>query len=156
MTKYSSVKNKSELKNTDISDSAKFARAAVLSILQGYSDSSGGATFWDGTDFLAWGLQSPNGTPQNKFEEYNQIEIPKNIYDNYLDNNRKKYGDNVTYGKVAYNLPAKVFLNAKNWEDGSFIYKTGVVTKYKIVATAAAGLSIFWKKVLNVNANGKN
>jgi len=156
MTGYSSVKNKTPLHNSDTSDAARFARAALLCVLQGYSDTSGGATFWDGTDFLAWGLQSPDGTPQNKFTEYNQVEISKNIFDAYLDSNRQKYGPNVTFGKVAYPLPAKVFSDPGNWQNGMFIYKTGASSKYKLVATATGGLSIFWKKVLNINVNGKN
>jgi len=44
------------------------------------------STFWDGTDFLAWGNSETNPYKKlgsNKFDEYNFVEIPKSVYDQY-------------------------------------------------------------------------
>lgn len=87
MSGYSSVPKpkKTPLSTSDNSTTAKAARAGVINVMSGGTDHTGGATLWDGTDFLAWGLNSPNGTPQNKFEEYHTITIPQNIYNDFLN-----------------------------------------------------------------------
>jgi RHS repeat-associated protein len=139
--------DKTQLSKTSKSNSAIWARAAAIDVYLGGKDPTGGATLWDGTDFLAWGLKSPNGTPQNKFEEYNKITIAKDIYTNYLNAQRSVYGSHVSYNGVKYNLPSAVFIDKANWKTGDFIYRTGAKTSKSLVATGSKGQTIFWKKV---------
>ncbi len=161
MTGYSSVGkgDKVELSDKDQSVTAKAARDAVNDVANGGVDPTDGARFWDGTDFLAWGLKSPDGTPHNKFEEYAAITILAPIFDTFLAANKAKYGDSVRYGKTSYTLPAEVFNDQKNWYPiivfpvpiparavGFFRYTTGKGGK-ELVATGSFGLSIFWKIV---------
>lgn len=151
---YSSVDKtdkKTALSITNNSTTAKFARAGVIDVMSGGADPTRGATFWDGTDFLSWGLKSLNGTPQNKFEEYKSISIAGDIYNNFLKSQLSKYtSGTVRYkykGKyVRYNIPANVFKDKSNWtKDGNFFYNTGKNEPYSLKATGAAGRSIFWK-----------
>lgn len=149
MTSYSSVKSwhKTELNPLDTSLDACNTRAAVLDVLLGNPDPTHGATFWDGTDFLAWGLHSPNGTPQNKFEEYNCIEIPLEVFTSYLYNHQLRYRDQlVRYSRREYEFPAAVFTEGTNWNGNNFAFYTSSVSPYQIEATATAGYSIFWRK----------
>ncbi|MBK9327726.1 MAG: hypothetical protein IPM95_00135 [Sphingobacteriales bacterium] len=67
------------------------ARAGVIDVVNGGTDPTGGATFWDGTDFLAWGLNSPNGTPHNKFEEFSSIKIDLYHYISFAYKQLEKY-----------------------------------------------------------------
>ena len=70
--------------------------------------------FWDGTDFLAWGLSSPNGSPQNKFEEYHTVLISQKIYNDFLKSQQSRYpkGSVNYYGKKIYN-PCSCFYEYK-------------------------------------------
>ncbi len=150
MTGYSSVPSslKKEMKTSSIDDGSNNTRAAVIDVLLGRPDPTLGATFWDGTDFLAWGLRSPNGTPQNKFEEYKSIMIPMNVFYEYLHNHCNKYPrDYVKYRGKVFQYPAKVFLKTEHWVGDNFVYQTGYNQPYGIVATVTAGLTIFWKTV---------
>ena len=55
--------------------------------MTGEEDITNGAEFWDGRDFLDWGLSENNPynkKGQNKFKEYKFIKIPKTIYDEFL------------------------------------------------------------------------
>jgi hypothetical protein len=150
MTTYSSV-NKSKKTPLNIenkSKKAQLARKAVLDVVSGGKDPTGGATFWDGTDFIAWGLNSPDGTPQNKFEEYKSISIPKNIYNEYLNATLKKYSSGkVIYSQKSYDIPADVFKEETNWSSDDFFYNTKLKKTFGIKATGTVGRSIFWKKV---------
>lgn len=91
---YSSVSKankKNGLSTSDNSNKANAVRAGVIDAIMNKADPTCGAQFWDGTDFLAWGLSSPDGTPQNKFEEYNTITISKSIYNDFLKSQQSKY-----------------------------------------------------------------
>ena len=150
MSGYSSVPKlqKKPLSVSEKSVSARAARAGVISVMSGEPDPTGGATLWDGTDFLAWGLNSPNGTPQNKFEEYKSISIQGNIYNKFLNATLSKYNSgNVRYSGRNYKIPASVFTNSSNWRGGNFYYRTGAKRPFGIEATGAVGRSVFWKKV---------
>lgn len=150
MTGYSSVpvSLKKEMRPTSADDGSNNTRAAVIDVLLGKDDPTMGATFWDGTDFLAWGLRSPNGTPQNKFEEYKSIMIPTEVFYEYLHNHTVKYPrDYVKYRGRVFQYPAKVFLNTEHWVGENFSYNTGYNQPYGLVATVTAGLTIFWKTV---------
>lgn len=164
MSNYSTVPNneKTELPDTDRSATAVAARAAVQNVVDGGADPTGGARFWDGTDFLAWGLNSPNGTPHNKFEEYSSITIPALTFNTYLASNQRRYGTSVRYSGTRYALPAAVFNDAANWFPqitipfvpipnlnrfvGFFRYTTGR-SGHGLSATGSFGLSIFWRLV---------
>ena len=150
MTGYSSVpvSLKKEMRTTSIDDGSNNTRAAVIDVLLGKPDPTQGATFWDGTDFLAWGLRSPNGTPQNKFEEYKSIVIPIEVFYTYLHNHCNYYPrDYVKYRGKVFQYPAKVFLKTEHWIGDQFVYSTGYNQPLGLVATVTAGLTIFWKTV---------
>ena len=86
-TGYSSVPAKTEM-SKDLKDTkSKLTRQAVFSVLKREEDLTKGAEFWDGTDFLAWGdseLNPYNKVGQNKFDEYKFVEIPKEVYDDFV------------------------------------------------------------------------
>ena len=150
MSGYSSVpkSKKTPLSTSDNSTTAKAARAGVINVMSGETDPTGGATLWDGTDFLAWGLNSPNGTPQNKFEEYHTITIPQNIYNDFLNSQLSQYPKRTVkyYGKK-YTIPASVFTDKTNWQNGSFSYSWPKASgsSRNLKATGTAGHSIFWR-----------
>jgi RHS repeat-associated protein len=149
MSGFSSVQDdkKVPMKENAIDKRSMFAKSGLISALASKFDPTGGASLWDGTDFIAWGLNSPDGTPQNKFEEYSKITIPKGILSTYTKSNQSFYGSSVKYGDKNFSLPAKVFQDKKNFDkNGNFVYYTGVKGKKEIIATATAGKSIFWKK----------
>ncbi|KQS40979.1 hypothetical protein [Pedobacter sp. Leaf194] len=169
---YSSVPNKIELPDGN-GNKSKLARYAVMDVLRGIEDLTNGAEFWDGTDFLAWGNseQNPyNKLGQNKFDEYNFIEIPKDIYDDFVaaqGSTTTTYGDSGNHdlkkdagthehikvkdkkgnekAKIRYAIPAADFTDQQYWTSGSFYYETGAKKTNGISATITAGKSIFWK-----------
>jgi len=155
LTTYSSVKDKGPLSDKNSLNRANYARAGVIDVLLGHSDPTGGARFWDGIDFLAWGLNSPNGTPQNKFEDFKSLSISKDVYNTYLTNAQSFYTKGYNYpigkdanGKKKYfhsNIPDGVFTDPKNWSTGNFFYNTGVKNQPGLEATGTAGGTIFWK-----------
>lgn len=84
----------------------------------------------------------------NKFEEYHTITIPQDIYNDFLKSQRSIYPKGtVTYYGEKYTIPASVFTNKANWENGSFTYSwpnaSGAL--YNLKATGTAGHSIFWR-----------
>lgn len=86
-TGYSSVPSKILMNETLKDIKSKLTRQALIYVLQGKDDLTKGAEFWDGTDFLAWGNSETNPynkLGQNKFDEYKFIEIPKDVYDDFL------------------------------------------------------------------------
>lgn len=150
MSGYSSVPSsfKREVWKQDTSYGVCNARSAVIDVALGNPDPTNGATFWDGTDFLAWGLKSPNGTPQNKFEEYSFIQMDLDVFFQYLYAHQLKYPrEIVKYRGREFKFPQDVFLNSENWNNDVFHYKTKASEPLGIVATVTAGLSIFWKTV---------
>lgn len=150
MSGYSSVPStfKREVWKHDTTLGVCNARAAVIDVALGNPDPTDGATFWDGTDFLAWGLKSPNGTPQNKFEEYSFIEINLDVFFKYLYAHQLRYPrEIVKYRGREFKFPQDVFLNGDYWNNDIFHYKTRANEPVGIVATVTAGLSIFWKTV---------
>lgn len=145
---YSSVKEKQPLSIKDNSIRANAARAGVIDVLVYGVDPTGGATYWDGTDFIAWGLCSPNGKPQNKFKEYNNIFIQWDIYKEYINNTLSLYPKGkVRYSGKYYMIPSAVFIDKKNWKNGNFTYKTRSKSDFRIEATGAVGGTIFWKRI---------
>jgi RHS repeat-associated protein len=151
MSGFSSVSDKTALATTNSSLRANAARAGVIHILSGGTDPTGGARRWDGTDFVAWGLNSPNGTPHNKFEEYGTIAIPESVFNSFVSS---QGANSIRYGKTRYTIPADVFnkdTHPENWQkwriDGGevsgFLYVTDK-QKGILYATGTAGKSIFW------------
>lgn len=139
-------------KDTSYNGNAEASVAATINALQGGFDWSFGATKFDGIDFLAWGLNSPNGTPHNKFEEYSYIEITSSIYNNYKNSIVNSKGNSIGYYGKKYGIPASVFGNSDNWKlpSGSvpwsgFQYKTGASGGKTLDATASYGHTIFWR-----------
>ncbi len=150
MSGYSSapIEVKVPLSTSANSAGANAARAGVLDVFSGGADPTGGSTLWDGTDFLAWGLNSPyGGKPHAKFRQYNNVSISGDIYNSYLSGALNKYPKGrVRYFGKYYNIPASVFSNEANWSGGNFNYNTGYKRSFGIKATGAFGHSIFWKK----------
>lgn len=130
-----------------------FARRGILKVFLNENDPTDGATHWDGTDFLVWGLVSPYkdrktkvNLAQAKFREYKKITIPKVIYEQYLNGTLREYPKGkVRYNGIFYNIPADVFLDKNNWKSGDFIYETGSRVRESLVAKVATGHTIFWK-----------
>lgn len=152
MSSYSSVPTKIALSDTDINDKSKDARKGVLQAILGMPDPTHGATHWDGTDFFAWGLQSPykdkkgNNKPHAKFREYKKISISKEIYDAVITETLKEYpSKSIRYNGVRYNIPAAVFQDKNNWINGNFEYITGAKSPKTLTAMVTAGHTIFWK-----------
>jgi RHS repeat-associated protein len=148
MSGYSSVEssNKVPLSTSANGAKANAARAGVIDALMGCADPTGGSTFWDGTDFLAWGLNSPYGNSHAKFRQYSNISISENIYNSYLSGTLGKYPNGkARYDGTYYNIPAAVFSNTTHWSGGSFNYNTGNKNYPGLKATGAFGHSIFWK-----------
>ncbi|GIB17625.1 vgrG protein [Vibrio cholerae] len=149
MTSYSSVpkSEKVPLPYSKEDLTSNFARKAVASVYLD-PDPTNGATLWDGTDFIAWGLNSPDGTPQNKFEEYYRITIDSSTYKNFLSAQLLKYkGGKVKYYGKYYDIPSMVFKEPKNWASGNFVYDTGYLRRKMILATGTRGRSIFWRVI---------
>ena len=65
------------LSTSDASDAANYARAAAINVYTGGADPTGGAVLWDGKDFLS------KGSGHNKFKEYGNVKISKDIVLNY-------------------------------------------------------------------------
>ncbi|RWS50671.1 hypothetical protein CKA56_03825 [Arcobacter venerupis] len=157
MTGYSSVSSTEKIPLPDINDDSRsnFARKGILDIYITNNDPTNGATKWDGTDFLAWGLNSPyGGKPQAKFREFSKITIESSIYEDYKSAQLVKYAQGrVRYSRVYYTIPDNVFTNPNNWETGNFEYITyakdrnGNLITIKLVATGTKGNTIFWKEL---------
>jgi hypothetical protein len=65
---YSCLPDKSITINTsDNSETAKFARAAMIDVLNGGADPTGGAKLWDGLDFFS---HRSHDLKQKKFKQY--------------------------------------------------------------------------------------
>lgn len=131
---------------TDISVRALAARAGVPDAVAGGADPTGGARRWDGTDFLAWGLNGPWGS-HAKFREFASIHISGQIFSTYENAQIARWGNSVTYSGTSYNIPAAVFTTAANWtQNRDFHYVTGARNQTRnLVATGARGQSIFWR-----------
>ena len=130
----------------DLSVRALGARAGVLDALGGGADPTGGARRWDGTDFLAWGLNGPWGS-HAKFREFASIHISGQIFSTYENAQTARWGNSVSYYGTRYTIPAAVFTTAANWtQNRDFHYVTGARNQVRnLVATGARGQSIFWR-----------
>src|SRR6185503_2233308 len=104
----------SGISTRDGSDRALVARAGVLDVLAGGADPTGGARRWDGTDFLAWGLNGPYGS-HAKFRDFASLHISGQIFSTYENAQIAKWGHSVSYSGTRYAIPAAVFTNAANW-----------------------------------------
>jgi hypothetical protein len=153
MSGYSSAPasvKQTSLSTSNNGDDASSARAGLINVLSGGTDPTGGARFWDGSDFIAWGTdKTPYGTNGHaKFRQYNNITISESIYNTYKEATLHKYpGGTINYfhKKFTYQIPASVFTNQTNWSGGIFSYDTGNNKSNGIEATGTKGHSIFWK-----------
>ena len=109
------------LSDKDNSSSAINARAAVIDVLSGGADPTGGAVLWDGSDFLK------SGSSHNKFKEYTSITIYASHFQTYS-----------SAQKVARSSIFKTALDGKTTFTGTGKY-------YSLHSTGAQGKSIFWK-----------
>lgn len=116
-------------------------RKAIINLLLGNSDPTNKSEFWDGEDFLVWGLNSapkeqkwygkyiPKGkksgdwkVSHNKFLEYKSIEIEKDIYVKFLtnisENGNKRF---VKYSK--YTHPRNTLLETiHHWDIPDLVF----------------------------------
>ncbi|MCX2961154.1 hypothetical protein [Rodentibacter caecimuris] len=127
------------------------SRKGLILALLNEEDPTNGAEFWDGTDFLAWGLKNPSGRSHAKFRQYTKITISKPLFDKYVMEQKSVYKS----GKVKYSgnyfvIPATVFTDPTNWKNGSFVYITGVnkpPSEGQLEASVVAGHTIFWRVI---------
>ena len=182
MTGYSSVDiddKKTALPDTAVDTLSKYSRKGVVDALLRDIDSSkidptDGARFWDGVDFLAWGIDtelkadSNSKTGHNKFDEYDYIKIKKALYDKFVTKIKQKYPNGAPYGsshnpktdkgshihkktsrgmRAIYTIPASDFNKKEYWTTGDFYYKNKSKKATGIIATQVAGYSIFWKEI---------
>ena len=108
----------------DASLSANNARAAVIDVLSGGADPTGGAVLWDGSDFLS------KGASHNKFKEFKSIDIDA--------------GSLNTYSSSQKVTPNSIFSTAIN-DNKSFSASGKSGRIYSLHSTGAEGKSIFWK-----------
>lgn len=181
MTSYSSVKSSD--KQTPLADNAidlvsKYSRKGVIDALlrdidNSKTDPTDGARFWDGVDFLAWGIDtelkadSSSKTGHNKFDDYDYVKIKKQLYDQFVTKIKQKYPNGAPYGsshdlkadkgshihkqtsrgtRAVYTIPSSDFNRKEYWTSGDFHYKNKVKKSKGITATQVAGYSIFWKE----------
>ncbi|MDR6160262.1 RHS repeat-associated protein [Chryseobacterium sp. SLBN-27] len=81
----SSLDRSTPLSTGNGSDAANGARSAIINVLTGGKDPTGGAVLWDGIDFLKKGLN------HHKFKEYNYISIGANVLGNFIGNAQENY-----------------------------------------------------------------
>jgi RHS repeat-associated protein len=110
------------LSDKDNSSSANNARAAVIDVLSGGADPTGGAVLWDGSDFLK------SGSSHNKFKEYTSITISASHLQTYS-----------SAQKVTISSTFKSAIDGKTTYTG-----TGTGKYYPLHSTGAQGKSIFW------------
>ncbi|UBM61530.1 hypothetical protein LA303_08885 [Candidatus Sulfidibacterium hydrothermale] len=143
-TGYSSVGDKTELSTSDNSLRARYARAAVNNVLLGNPDPTGGATQWDGIDFIMKGTNHP------KFRQYTSIFIPLNTLFSHISKvvSSKFYHNGfIRYNGRDYSTPSIDFFKPYNLFSFGFYKENAVDYRLpKLEATGAKGLSIFWKK----------
>lgn len=153
MSGYSSVpQNEKKEMSLNVKDKVSLdSRKGIILALLNEQDPTNGAEFWDGTDFLAWGLKNPSGKSHAKFRQYTKIIISKPLFEKYVSEQKKTY----TSGKVKYSgnyypIPAAVFTDPKNWDNEKFVYVTGVKkppSEGQLEATVVAGHTIFWRVI---------
>lgn len=138
-----SVNARKELSIKNNSINAMNSRAALIDVLLGCDDTTGGAVLWDGFDFLHDGFNS------NKFYEYGYVRINsehlKKLTEFYSwQSNKNKINANwavqcifETYGKI----PHHYTFNSSYW--------TGIGNKRKyyqgIRSSGTQGGSVFWQ-----------
>lgn len=147
---YSTVSVKDKISKTSNGEDSVGARAAVIDILLDRPDVVHGATHWDGSDFLLWGLKSPvSNKPHNKFLEYGTIYIRKDLLNRFRNNLITRYPTGkVYYSKYNqyFDIPADVFLDASNFNElGDFVYTYDVDDTDYLEATEVIGYTIFGK-----------
>ncbi|OYQ50398.1 hypothetical protein CHX27_00875 [Flavobacterium aurantiibacter] len=116
---------RSPLSTQDASMGAENARAAVIDVLMGGIDPTGGAVLWDGTDFLT------RGTSHNKFKEFQCIDIDAKSMSNFSSANQR-YKVHPTFND-AISLDASYSASGRSGRP------------YSVQSTGAQGRSIFWK-----------
>jgi RHS repeat-associated protein len=112
------------LSDSDNSGSANNARAAVISVLSGDKDPTGGAVLWDGTDFLS------KGTSHNKFKEYSTVTITASHLQTYSSANKRT--------RASTDFNSAISSNSTYSSAGRGRY-------FSLHSTGAQGKSIFWK-----------
>ena len=115
------------LATTDNSTKANNARYAIIDVISGNPDPTGGAVLWDGDDFLKKGLT------HNKFKEYTKVTISADHLWNYTMGPKRK-------GKsIAGTFWSELIFNTDYSEKGKGKY-------YSLYSTGAPGKgrSIFW------------
>ncbi len=119
------------LKVSDNSISSSYARVGVINVLSGGVDPTGGATLWDGIDFLKRGLDHP------KFDQYAAVSIQSNILDVFKRNAERGCWDvnrNYIQNAVYKSTPAYWWSREGNSS-----------ANFNITATGTSGVTIFWK-----------
>ena len=146
--------------NNQYSASRNSARAAIIDALVSSVDPTGGCVLWDGTDFIAYGLEGPANKEGKreahpKFREYKTISIDRKTFERYCEAQFKKYPkrsttylNKKTRQRDRFNIPAPVFGDPTNWGPNGFSYSYPGSSKrrFSLRAQNSFGGSIFWKK----------
>jgi RHS repeat-associated protein len=115
---------KTPLSDDDNSSDAKNARAAIINVLTGKKDPTGGADSWDGSDFLK------RGSTQRKFKDFTCISISAQNLSDYVSAN-------------PCIIPQATFAPALS--SGTSYQESGSGKYHSIRSTGVKGKSIFWK-----------
>jgi RHS repeat-associated protein len=127
----------------DNSNSAKYARSALINVLLGGSDPTNGATHWDGQDFL------PKGINHNKFKEFGTVSINSSHLKSFIASQRKLYG---TKASSDYDLDCVMDSGSTDgtwgWtKAGNFFasQRGNGKTYYNLSSVGVQGGTLFWK-----------
>ena len=124
---------------SDNSSKTNNARAALIDVLTGGNDPTGGAVLWDGKDFLESGLS------HNKFSEYNNVTISGNDLSKFIKNQNSLYGTSVSndfYQSFSTNNS-----QGRVGHAGTFISvnQGNNTTYYNLQSAGVKGGTLFWK-----------
>jgi hypothetical protein len=115
------------LSTADNSSRANNARAAIIDVLSGNADPTGGAVLWDGDDFLS------KGASHNKFKEYSSVNIGASHLQSYGLGTKNKSTASTFWAEIVFN---RGFSGTGNTKSNYSLHSTGAPGK---------GRSIFWE-----------
>jgi RHS repeat-associated protein len=133
---YSSAKGK--LNIDDNTTGGKYAKAGLIDVLSGGADPTGGATHWDGFDFLEDAMGS------NKFEEYSTITMHSKHFDEY-QKSQQKYLKTSTNSYWSQRTPIGDWYHG--WDNVGYKYFNVFSKSYmkNLESVGVKGATIFWK-----------
>lgn len=122
----------------DNSGKTNNARAALINVLSGGTDPTGGSVLWDGQDFL------PKGLSHNKFKEYGNVTIFGSHLNSLISNQNSLYGTTASSDYAKSNTLIPTF---SGWSGSNFYSNepSKGKTYYNLQSSATQGGTIFWQ-----------